>query len=242
LHLEFGSSKSRVGVGITLALYSGRMARLAKKETVFRKVGKFYTDSGDAFDSQSDDETKVGGKAKVEETVESLTVRISRRKLPPTTQSFDFFVERGLCGEGTIPHVIRVEKLVQDEECERLFGKALARKKFHFSDCKDPKVRARILKIWLFIYFENTVPTKMSLEFTMAVVAKTQQHMQVNWASFAVAMNKEQCTKYQATLDRLAKKWSNLQLDRKDGGSECDSKITFSGTNLQDKFVLPDHL
>jgi hypothetical protein len=71
--LEFGVSKIRVGVGIMLALHSGRMARLAKKETVFREVGKFYTDSGDASDSQSDDETKVIGKAEAEEIVESLT-------------------------------------------------------------------------------------------------------------------------------------------------------------------------
>jgi hypothetical protein len=126
-----------------------------------------------------------------------------------------------------------VEKLVQDEECERLFGKALARKKFQFSDCKDPKVRVRILK---------TVPTKMSLEFTMAVVAETQRHMQVNWASFAVTMNKEQRTKYQAAMGGLAKKRSDLQLDRKNVGSECDSKITFSGVNSRDKFVLLDHL
>jgi hypothetical protein len=240
--LELGVSEIRVGVGIMLALHSGRMARLAKKETVFREEGKFYTNSGDASDSQSDDETKVIGKAEAEETVESLTARISRRKLPPTAQSFEFFVERGLCGEGTTPHVIRVEKLVQDEECERLFGKALARKKFHFGDCKDPKVRARILNIWPLIYSKNTVPTKMSLEFTIAVVAETQRHMQVNWASFAVAMNKEQRTKYQAAVDGLAKKRSNLQLDCKNGGSECDSKITFLGTNLRDKLVLPDHL
>jgi hypothetical protein len=189
-----------------------------------------------------DDETKVGGKAEAEETMESLTARISQRKLPSTTQSFEFFVECGLCGEGTTPHAIQVEKLVHDEECERLFGKALARKKIRFSDCKDPKVRARILKIWPLIYSKNTVPTKMSLEFTMAVVVETQQHMQVNWASFAVAMNKEQRTKYQAAVDGLAKKRSNLQLDGKNGGSECDSKITFSGMNLRDKIFMPDHL
>jgi hypothetical protein len=55
LHLEFGSPEIRIGVGITLALHSGIMARLANKKTVFREVGKFYTDSGDASDSQSDD-------------------------------------------------------------------------------------------------------------------------------------------------------------------------------------------
>ena len=70
--MEFGSSKIRVGVEITLVLHSGRMARLTKKETVFRKVAKFYTDFGDASDSQSNDEMKVGGKAEAEETVESL--------------------------------------------------------------------------------------------------------------------------------------------------------------------------
>ena len=112
------------------------------------------------------------GKAKAKEIVESLMVQISWRKLPPTVRSFEFFVERGLCGEGTTPHIIWVEKLVQDEECERLFSKALAPKKFHFSDCKDPKVKARILKIWLLIYSKNTVPTKMSLKFTMAVVLR----------------------------------------------------------------------
>ena len=66
--------------------------------------------------------------------------------------------------------------------------------------------------------------------------------MQVDWASFAVAMKKEQRTKYQAAVDGLAKKQSNLQLNRNNRGSECDAKITLSGTNLRDKFVMPDHL
>jgi hypothetical protein len=49
--LELGISEIRVGVGIMLVLHSGRMVRLAKKDTVFHEVGKFYTDSGDASDS-----------------------------------------------------------------------------------------------------------------------------------------------------------------------------------------------
>ena len=85
-HLEFGFPKIRVGVGITLVLHFGRMARLANKETVFCKVGKFYTESSDTNDSYSDDETKVGGKVEAEETIESLTAQISRRKLPSTAQ------------------------------------------------------------------------------------------------------------------------------------------------------------
>ena len=120
-----------------------------------------------------------------------------------------------------------MERLVHDEECERLFYKALACKIFCFSDCKNPKVRAQILKIWPLIYSKHIVPTKLSFEFTIGVVAEMQQNMQVNWASFAVAMNKEQRTKYQAVIGGLAKKWSNLQLDPKNGGSECDTQITF---------------
>ena len=129
-HLGFGYPEIRVGVGISLAMHCGRMARLANKETVFCEVGKFYNESIDGSDSQSDEDTMVGGKADAEETVESLTARIGQRKLPPPVHSLEFFVERGLCGEGRTPHAIRVEKLVHDEECERLFGKALARKIF----------------------------------------------------------------------------------------------------------------
>ena len=150
------------------------MAPLEKKEKTFLDVGKFYTISRDGSDSQSKDDKRVEVKAEIDDTVDTIIARISSRKLPPMERNFKFFGKRSLCGEGMTPHVIRVEKIVNKNDCERFFGKPLARRKYRFSDCRDLKVCSWILKIWPLIYTKTSLQQKLLLEFTMAIVAETQ--------------------------------------------------------------------
>ena len=149
------------------------MAPLEKKEKTFLDVGKFCIVSGDGRDSQSKEDVRMEVKAKIEDTVDAITARISCKKLPSVERNFEFFVERGLSGEGMTPHIIRIEKLANENDCERLFKKPLARRKYLFLDCRDLKDCPQILKIWPLIYSKALVLQKLLLEFTMAVVAET---------------------------------------------------------------------
>ena len=90
-------------------------------------------------------------KIKIKNTMEAIFARISKMKLLPIERNFEFFVKRSLCGEGTTRYVICIEKLVNKDDCEHLFGKPLIRQKYCFLDCRDLKVCSRILKVWSLI-------------------------------------------------------------------------------------------
>jgi hypothetical protein len=163
------------------------IGKASERESILVESRRFYMESAEDDNSQSDDDTRMDVKTDVEDIVESFTNRIERRKLPPYEKTQEHFIALGLCGEGKTIAQIWAQNLVSKEDCIRLFSNPISCTQFKYGDCKDPKLKAKIAKIWPLIYTKTCVAKRLSYEFTRAIIVDTcADRVQVNWTDFAV--------------------------------------------------------
>jgi hypothetical protein len=150
-------------------------------------------------------------KSNAEDTVESLIDRIERRKLLPCEKMQEHFIALGLCGEGQTVAQIRAQNLVSKEDCIRLFSNPISCTQFKYGDCKDPKLKAKIARIWPLIYMKTCVAKRLLYKFTRAIIADTcTDWVHVNWADFAVERTLEFQSKYKVVVGRLVRRRSKI--------------------------------
>jgi hypothetical protein len=77
-------------------------------------------------------------------------------KLPPE-RDFEFFRNAGLSDNGENPHYLKEHKHVPTAKIEKVFGKWSSRAGYHYKNCRDPKLREKIERIWKLAYNKDVM-------------------------------------------------------------------------------------
>jgi hypothetical protein len=93
---------------------------------------------------------------------------------PPLEQDFEFFRKVGLSDNGDNLHRLKEHKHVPTIEIENFFGKWSSWAGYRYKNCRDPRLREKIERIWKLAYSKDAMPRSkiVSTQFGLGIVAE----------------------------------------------------------------------
>jgi hypothetical protein len=155
---------------------------------------------------------------------------------PPPERDFEFFRNTGLSNNDNNPHHLKEHKHVPTAEIEKVFKKWSSRAGYCYKNCRDPKLREKIERIWKLAYNKDAMPRSkvVSTQFGFGIVGEEIEHP-ISWADFTEETNTSQRLKYQkrvtkavATLKDAKKLVECTRTVKQERDFECeqDNKLT----------------
>ena len=93
-------------------------------------------------------------------------------------------------------HVITIE-------IEKVFRKWSSWARYGYKNCRDPKLKEEIERIWKLAYNKDAMPRSKiaSTQFGLRIVAEEMEHP-ISWANFVEETNASQCLKYRKQVTK----------------------------------------
>ena len=194
-------------VGGSSGLKEGRLsgstcAKMVKKE---KKPGP-------TLSGEDDGDTAI---LTVEDVDEKIAV-LRRGAPPPALSSEDFRDRFGLNATGINPHKNRDTAEILHTDLTSVFGAHRGKSGFWFGDVKNSKVKSAIARLYPIVYQKpHVIKTKLiGKEFAIGIVADVVKGLDVDWASFAHATNRNQRSAWQKKMKAALEMKASLT-DRK---------------------------
>lgn len=131
-----------------------------------------------------------------------LETLASLRKHPPprAVSAAQFASNYGLPSKGRNPHQLKTPVDLHEKDISDAFGPAKGRNGragYHYGECKNEAVVARICEIFPVVYLRNLPTSKViAKQFARGIIMETVKNKPVSWADFAGTSNKNQRGKW----------------------------------------------
>lgn len=144
----------------------------------------------------------IDGKVKKAPLDKQLDKLASLKTHPPprAVSAEEFETKYGLPRKGKNPHKLRPPHDLHDKEVTDVFGPAKGRKGrsgYHYGECKDEEILARIAEIFPIVYLRDLPKSKViAKQFARGIIVEKHKKKPVSWAEFAGTSNKNQRSKW----------------------------------------------